>query len=279
LKRTLLLAAAATLITQQLFAGPWLKSLPTAQKKAKQQKTLIFVDLFADWCGWCHKMEQEVFPTEAFQKATDDKVLLRLNTEDNGEGSALSQKFAITSLPTFLLLTPEGTIAGIIRGYAPSKEFVSILKETEGKYKDFVKRTSDEASISKDYAKRLDLAKEYRARLYFPESESRLKKLTTEFGVPLKVRDEAFYELAMTQLLAKKFDDSLKTIRTFGTVQSKGEAYEKSRLLAADIYMAQGHYQEAVNEFRAFKVSFPKSPYIQNVDLVLPQLEQRVKQQ
>jgi thioredoxin-related protein len=279
LKRTLLLAAAATLITQQLFAGSWLTSLAAAQKKAKQQKTLIFVDLFAEWCGWCHKMEQEVFPTEVFQKATDDKVLLRLNTEDNGEGTKLSQKFGISSLPTFLLLTPEGTVAGMIRGYAPSKEFVRILGDTEGQYKVFLKRISDEPSISKDYAKRLDLAKEFRHRFYLPESESRLKKLTTEFGVPLKVRDDAYYELAMTQLVSKKFDDSLKTIRTFGTVQSKGESYEKARLLAADIYMAQGHYKEAVNEFRAFKVSFPKSPYIQNVDLVLPQLEQRVKQQ
>jgi thioredoxin-related protein len=279
LKRTLLLVAAATMITQQLFAGPWLKSLATAQKKAKEQNTLIFVDLFADWCGWCHKMEQEVFPTEVFQKATDSKVLLRLDTEDNGEGSKLSQKFGITSLPTFLLLTPDGSMAGMIRGYAPAKEFVRIVSETEGKYKDFLKRASDEASISKDYSKRIDLAREFRARYQLPESETRFKKLTTEFGVPLKVRDDAYYELAMTQLIGKKYDDSLKTIRNFGTVQSKGEAYEKSRLLAADIYMAQGHFKEAVNEFRAFKVSFPKSPYIQNVDVVLPQLEQRVKQQ
>jgi len=279
LKRTLLLAAAATLITQQLFAGPWLKSLATAQKKAKEHNSLIFVDLFADWCGWCHKMEQEVFVTEAFQKATDDKVLLRLNTEDNGEGTKVSQKFGITSLPTFLLLTPEGTVAGMIRGYAPSKEFVQTLNATEANYKDFVKRTADESSISKDYAKRLDLAREFRARFYFPESESRLKKLTNEFGVPIKVRDDAYYELALTQLVTKKFDDSLKTIQSFGSVQTKGEAYEKARLLAADIYMAQGHYQDAVNEFRAFKMRFPKSPYIQNVDTVLPQLEQRVKQQ
>ena len=279
MKRTLLLAAAATLITQQLFAGPWLTSLATAQKKAKEQKTLIFVDLFADWCGWCHKMEQEVFPTEAFQKATDSKVLLRLNTEDNGDGSKISQKFGITTLPTFLLLTPEGTIAGMIRGYAPAKDFVRMVNDTETNYKLFVKRASDEASISKDYPKRLDLAKEFRARYMLAESDTRLKKLTTEFGIPIKVRDDAYYELAMTQLLGRKYDDSLKTIRSFGTVQSKGEAYEKSRLLAGDIYMAQGHYQEAVNEFRAFKVSFPKSPYIQNVDVVLPQLEQRAKQQ
>src|SRR5216684_7623824 len=143
LRRILVLAATAMLLTQQVFAGPWLKSLTTAQKKAKEQHALIFVDMFADWCGWCHKMEQEVFPTEAFQKASDNKVLLRLNTEDNGEGTKLAQKFGISSLPTFLLLTPEGTVAGMIRGYAPSKEFVRMLGDTEGQYKVFLKRISD----------------------------------------------------------------------------------------------------------------------------------------
>ena len=54
------------------------------------------------------------------QKATDNKVLLRLNTEDAGEGTKLAQDFGVTSLPTFLLLTPQGTVAGTIRGYAVS---------------------------------------------------------------------------------------------------------------------------------------------------------------
>jgi thioredoxin-related protein len=277
LKRTLLVAAATILLTQQLFAGTWLKSLATAQKKAKEKNTLIFVDLFADWCGWCHKMEQEVFPSEAFQKATDNKVLLRLNTEDGGEGSKTSQKFGITTLPTFLLLTPDGSIAGMIRGYAPATDFVRILKDTETKYKEFVKKVADEPSIAKDYPKRLDLAKEFRARYELPESESRLKKLTTENGVPANVRDEAYYELAMTQVVGRKYDDSLKTIQKFASVQNKGEPYEKARLLAGDIYVQQGHFEEAVNEFKAFKANFPKSPYVQNVDVVLPQLEQRVK--
>src|SRR5438128_3234344 len=162
LKRTVLLAAAAMLLTQQVFAGAWLKSLTVAQKKAKEQNQLIFVDLFADWCGWCHKMEQEVFPSETFQKATDNKVLLRLNTEDAGEGSKLAQRFSITTLPTFLLLTPEGTIAGVIRGYFPANDFVRAVADSENKYKGFLKTVAAEASLA-DYSKRLDLAKEFRA--------------------------------------------------------------------------------------------------------------------
>ncbi len=278
LKRTLLLATAVILLTQQVFAGPWLKSFTAAQKIAKEHNELIFVDLFADWCGWCHKMEQEVFPSEVFQKATNNKVLLRLNTEDAGEGTKIAQQFGISTLPTFLLLTPEGTIAGIIRGYFPANEFVRALNDTETSYKAFVKQVKEEPAITMDYTKRLELATAFRSRYALTESETRFKKLTTETGVPANVRDSAYYELALTQVLEKHYDDSLKTIRKFATVQSKGEAFEKSRLLAGDIYVQQGNYKSALSEFRSFKANFPKSQYIANVDVVLPQLEQRVKQ-
>jgi len=72
-KRISLLAAivALTIVPHAYAAAnPWIRSLPDAQKKAKAANQLIFVDLFADWCGWCHRMEQEVFPSQAFQNAT-----------------------------------------------------------------------------------------------------------------------------------------------------------------------------------------------------------------
>ena len=105
MKRTLLLAVAATLITQQLFAGPWLKSLATAQKKAKEHNSLIFVDLFADWCGWCHKMEQEVFVAEAFQKALD--LILTGKTLDARRAKKLGLVDA--AVPAPIVLTRSST--------------------------------------------------------------------------------------------------------------------------------------------------------------------------
>jgi len=278
LKRILLLAAVATLLTQQAFAGPWLKSLATAKQKAKEKDELIFVDLFADWCGWCHKMEQEVFPAEAFQKATDNKVLLRLNTEDGGEGQKLAQDFSITSLPTFLLLTPQGSIAGVIRGYFPADQFVRALADTEKSYRDFQKEVANESSITTDYAKRLELARAFRSRYALADGEKRFAKLTTESGVPADIRDNAYYELALTQAIDKHYDDALKTIKKFESVQTKGDMYEKARLLAGDIYVQQGNYKLALSEFKDFKQKFPKSQYIANIDVVLPQLEQHVKQ-
>jgi thioredoxin-related protein len=278
LKRFALAAAVALLIVPQAFAGPWIKSLPLAQKKAKEAKQLIFVDLFADWCGWCHRMEQEVFPSAAFQGATDDMVLLRLNTEDGAEGTAFAKKYQITSLPTFLMLSSDGnTLAGIIKGYAPPAEFSASVKSTESKYKGFLDRVTNEASIANDYQKRLDLAAEFGERGDYAASEVRLRKLMTDAKAPAEIREKAYYNLAVTQASQGKKAESLKTIEKFSTVASKGESLERARLLASQIYYEQGDFKAAVTELKRFKTTFPNSVLMRNVDFLLPQLEAQLK--
>jgi thioredoxin-related protein len=275
-KRTALIAAIALLFVQQAVASPWLKEIAPAQKKAKEKNQLIFVDLFADWCGWCHKFEQEVIPSEAFQNATDKMVLLRLNTEDGKDGTKLAHDYGITTLPTFVVLNSDLLIAGVLHGYSPAKEFALSLQDSESKYKEFMKRVSDEPSIAKDYAKRLALAKEFESRAGYSQSETRLRKLITESAVPVGVRDDAYVELAMTQMLQKKFDDAKKTIAKFQTVQTKGDAYERSKLLTGDIYLQSGNAVGALAEYRAFRTKFPNSQYNRNLDMMIGQLERQL---
>lgn len=275
-RRLVVAAVLALVLAPQMFAGAWLKSISAAQKVAKEKNQLILVDMFAEWCGWCHRFEREVFPAEAFQNASEDLVLLRLNTEDKGEGQALARKFGVSSLPTFLLLTPDMSLAGMIRGYAPAPQFVQMLKETRDKHTVFEKRVKNEASLVKDYPARLELAKEFVSRNAFDKSEPRLKKLMTEKGVPASIRDEAYYQLAMTYALQQKFDEGLKTVRELTTVSKLGSAVERARLLSGQIYLQQGNVQGAVNEFKSFKKQYPASPLVAQIDAVLPDLERRL---
>lgn len=277
MNRRIALAAVLVLaLAPQTFAGSWLKSVAAAQKIAKEKNQLILVDMFADWCGWCHRFEREVFPSEAFQKATTDLVLLRLDTEDGKEGTQMARKFGITSLPTFVLLTPDLTIAGLIRGYAPPTEFVKMLKETRDKHTLFLQRVKNEPKLGKDYVQRLELAKEFTARSAFDKSEVRLRKLAGEKGVPAAIRDEAYYQLAIVYVMQNKFDDATKTIKSLTSLSKLGESVERARLLQGEIYMRQGNLARARDEFRSFKADFPKSPLIRNIDAVLPQIEKQL---
>lgn len=259
------------------FAGTgWLKSVSAAQKTAREKKQLILVDMFADWCGWCHRFEREVFPSAVFQQASSDLVLLRLDTEDGGEGTKFARKYSVTSLPTFLLLTPDLGIAGMIRGYAPPNEFVRMLKETRGKYDDFSKRLNAEATFEKDYAQRLKLAKELGERQDWVRAEPRLKKLTTEKGVPSAIRDEAYYLLATLYAMQERGEEGLKVIRKLTSVSKAGTHVERARFLAGQIYLQQGNLLGAANELRGLKSAFPNSPLVRDVDVMLPDIERRL---
>lgn len=276
MKRTALLAAAALLFVQQAVASPWLKDTASAQKKAKEKNQLIFVDLFAEWCGWCHRFEQEVIPSQAFQSATDKMVLLRLNTEDGKDGTKFARDYGVNSLPTFIVLNSDLMIAGIIKGYAAPTDFAKSMSDIEVKYKDFMKRAGDESSIAKDYPKRLALAKEFESRAAYGQSESRLRKLIADPGVPTNVRDDAYFELALSQILQKKYDDAKKTISTFGSLQNKGDAFERSRLLIGDIYLQTGNLPAALQEYRSFTTKYPNSAYKSNIDNMIAQIERQI---
>jgi hypothetical protein len=76
--------------------------------------------------------------------------------------------------------------------------------------------------------------------------------------------------------LQNKFADGLKTIKALTAVSNRGDAVERAKLLAGQIYVAQGNLVSAVSELRAFKKSHPGSPHIHTVDAVLPDIERRL---
>lgn len=275
-RRLVLAIALVVVVAPQTFASTWLKNVAAAQKVAKQKNQLILVDMFAEWCGWCHRFEKEVYPSAAFQAATTDLVLLKLDTEDRGEGTQLARRFEVTSLPTFLLLTPDLTMAGVIRGFAPAPQFVEMLKGTRKSYDSFLARSKNEPNMTRDYPGRLELAKEYLTRFDYEKGQARLKKLQTEKGVPASIRDEAYYQLAVSYAVQRKLDESLKTIRELTALSKLGQAVEKARVLSGQIYAQQGNILTAANELRDFKKTYPNSLHIHEVNRMLANLEQRL---
>ncbi|HEX7151936.1 MAG TPA: thioredoxin fold domain-containing protein [Thermoanaerobaculia bacterium] len=276
MKRIALVAALAVVLVPHAYGAAWIKTVGAAEKQAKAKNQYIFVDLFADWCGWCHRFEQEVTPSEAFQKATDDMVLLRLDTEDGKEGTQFARKFNVTSLPTFLVLAPDMTLAGVIRGYAPAGQFGPMVTDTRKKYEEFLARVKDEAKLGTNYEKRLELAKEFTTRQAPSKAQVRLEKLAAEKALPANLRDQVMYELAVTYVLQKKYAEGQKTIQKLTSVSKSGEPVERSKILLGQIYMEQGNLQGAANELRSFKTTYPNSPLIANVNAILPQIERQL---
>jgi len=254
-------------------AGGWTKSLSAAQAEAKKKNQIIFVDLFANWCGWCHRMEREVFPTEKFQKTTRNMVLLRVNTEDGGEGSRLAQQYRVTQLPTFLMLAPDGMLVGLIHGYAPAEPFSQRVAEQEQKYKNFLKEVASEKVFANDYQRRLNLAVDYVSRRGYKSGDSRLRSIIATKNIPSDIRDAAYYSLGDSLHEQKRYDEAMKLLNEFFRIQTKGTSLEKARLLLGQLHVDRGNYKAALAELQKFKRTFPRSDLLPQVERILPQLE------
>jgi thioredoxin-related protein len=126
----------------------WLADFDEAAKLAKAQNKDLLVDFTgSDWCGWCIKLDKEVFAHAAFlDEATKQYVLVKLdfphgeaakqkvpNPQRNDE---LQEKYAIGGFPTILLMTADGEVYAST-GYQPGgpEKYVKHLGEvrTQGK--------------------------------------------------------------------------------------------------------------------------------------------------
>lgn len=112
----------------------WETSVDAAFEAARADRRNILVDLWADWCTWCKRLDEEVFSTAEFATFAERFVLLRVDTEDGGEGAALKERFQVQSLPTTLILSPDEVRVGALLGFQPAPQYIQSLQIEQAMY-------------------------------------------------------------------------------------------------------------------------------------------------
>jgi len=98
----------------------------------------VMVAVYAPWCGWCRKMEAEVYPSEAVRSCLADHfVLTRLNRDDTEtthryQGRRLTSRRLASTLradgvPTTVLLSPRGEYLIHLSGYVEPTPLRTLL--------------------------------------------------------------------------------------------------------------------------------------------------------
>lgn len=133
-------------LASSLFAGEgWMTDFEAAKTKAVAENKPLLLDFTgSDWCGWCIKLDKEVFSQEEFKAyANESLVLVELDFPRDAsklpagvaeQNEALAKKYGIRGFPTILVLTPEGKLVektGYQRGGAGA--YVDHIKEIVAK--------------------------------------------------------------------------------------------------------------------------------------------------
>ena len=102
------------------------------QALAENNKSLVMLDLYADWCVACKEFEKETFSDPSVQKAFGDMLLLQVDmTKNSEENRALMTKYKVLGLPTILFFSRDGKeIEGSrVNGFMPPVEFLQWIEK------------------------------------------------------------------------------------------------------------------------------------------------------
>ena len=102
------------------------------QALAENNKSLVMLDLYADWCVACKEFEKETFSDPSVQKAFGDMQLLQVDmTKNSEENRALMTKYKVLGLPTILFFNQDGKeIEGSrVNGFMPPVEFLQWIEK------------------------------------------------------------------------------------------------------------------------------------------------------
>ena len=127
--KALICAVLAMLGTAFAASGAdWSEDLDQALQEAGASGRYVLVDFSgSDWCGWCKKLDAEVFKQDAFLAFTKSNLVTVLidfprskpqPAKRKKANGLLAEKYGISGFPTILLLSPSGDLVGRT-GYRP----------------------------------------------------------------------------------------------------------------------------------------------------------------
>jgi protein disulfide-isomerase len=141
LTKVALSAAAIILLSTSVFASSgWLTNWTEAKTLSTKENKPILIDFSgSDWCGWCIKLDKEVFSKPTFKEYANKNLILFLADFPQAkkqtkavkkQNSMLASKYNVRGYPTVVLVDSKGKT--ILRtGYARGgpENYITNLKK------------------------------------------------------------------------------------------------------------------------------------------------------
>jgi len=290
--RVATLAATLTLASALAADEAWISDFEAAKKQATDEKKSLILDFTgSDWCGWCIKLDKEVFAHEAFKTGVKDKFVLvsldypkektKVTEAIAAQNATLKDTYAIRGYPTILLTDEQGKPFAKT-GYRPGgpetyvkhlDELLAVRQKRDASFAEAAKTTGivkakalvralesmalDEDMVSKFYSEEIKAIK-----TADPKDESGYIK-----GIELKTKFAGFQKQINDLANKQNFEGIMALIdETLIAGTYEGDLKQETMIFKAITFMQLKKPEDAIKTLVEAKAINPESRVSNRID-------------
>jgi thiol:disulfide interchange protein len=99
----------------------WVASYDEAIRTAGDKDVPIMIDFYADWCGWCKRLDQDTYVDADVMSKAKKFISLKIDADVETD---LASKYRVQGLPTILFIDHKGEEVHRVVGYRPPDKFL-----------------------------------------------------------------------------------------------------------------------------------------------------------
>jgi thiol:disulfide interchange protein DsbD len=254
----------------------WERDFDEALKKAKASQKPIFIDFWAEWCFWCHRLDKTTYADPEVVARSEEFVAVKLNTEAGKREEQVALRYDVQNLPTIAFLSPGGHLVLRLNGFQGPGQFPRTMDRAREEARRVGAVEGALERNPRDAAALLDLGVHLYEQELYEESRDFLRQ-AVKYGAsePPLDRRKARMLLAIIQNYDRKFGEAEALLKEALAIRPPGEDEPKLLFVLGRTYASWGKVADSQRTMQTIVRQYPQDPLAQKARETIVGLERR----
>lgn len=233
----------------------WTRAYDLALADAQAHHRPILLDMYTDWCEWCHALDDTTYVDPTFIQFSKGFTMSRINAEVD---TVTAARYHVQNYPTVLILNEKGEEIERVVGYSRAPGFIAQIKDYLAGKNTLASVLAQEPAHADDPAFVYKLADRLADYGRVQESMQRfLKFVAMDPKNQAGYTDDAYYRMARMARKQKDFAADRKYAQTILDKYPDSDMMRPAFLEVGQSYSKAGQLEKARGIFLDYAKRFP----------------------